>query len=177
MNIDLYLFQKVNQFAGQSSLSDSLAIFFAEYLGYFLIIFLAVVFLKDFKKYYPLVIRVIAAAVLSRFVIVNFIHLFFLRYRPFVENRVNLLLLRPHTFFPDSFAINSFPSGHAAFYFAIATAIYFYNKRTGITLFVASFLIGISRVFCGIHWPSDILVGALIGIFSGWVIAKIRFHK
>jgi undecaprenyl-diphosphatase len=90
-----------------------------------------------------------------------------------VENHVNLLFnynpLEP-----------SFPSGHAAFYFAIATVVFLYLKKVyprpkfwrgaSILFFIAGFLISISRVFSGIHWPSDILAGAAIGIFSGWLV-------
>ena len=67
----------------------------------------------------------------------------------------------------------AFPSGHAAFFFALSTVVYFYNKKAGIGFFVASFLISISRVFGGVHWPTDILAGVLVGIFSAWFILKI----
>ena len=70
-------------------------------------------------------------------------------------------------------ATSSFPSGHAAFYFALSTIIYFYNKKAGLLFLFASFLISISRVFVGIHWPFDIFAGAIVGIFSGWIILKI----
>jgi undecaprenyl-diphosphatase len=75
---------------------------------------------------------------------------------------------------------SSFPSGHAAFFFALSTVLLLYNKKfyprpkfwwgAGLFFFLASFLISIARVFVGIHWPSDILAGAAIGIFSGWLI-------
>ena len=89
-----------------------------------------------------------------------------------MANHINLL-------FSYNPAEPSFPSGHAAFYFAIATIVYFYNKKAGLGFFLASFLISISRVFVGIHWPADIMAGALVGIFSGWLIIKIakKFQK
>ena len=46
----------------------------------------------------------------------------------------------------------------------MATAIYFYNKKWGIFFFLATILITVSRVIAGIHYPSDIVGGALIGI-------------
>lgn len=108
-----------------------------------------------------MVIEATAAAVLARLVIVNFIRLILPRLRPFVENNVNLLL---------SSGESSFPSGHAAFYFAIATVVFFHNKKAGIAFLAVAFLISLARVFVGIHWPSDILAGAAVGIFSGWLI-------
>ncbi len=162
MNIDFYIFQQINQFAGQNVCFDGLAIFFAEYFEYILIFCLLLFLIKNFKKYLPMVLQSLVAAVLARLVIVDFIRWIWARPRPFIENQVNLLL--SHELTP------SFPSGHTAFYFALSTVIYFYNKKAGISFFIASFLIAISRVFCGVHWPSDILAGAAVGIFSGWFI-------
>ena len=162
--MDYLIFQTINSFAGKNIYLDSLGVFFAKYLGYILVFFLFSFLFKNFIKYWPVVIKALGTAVLSRFVIAELIRFFWHRPRPFIENNVNLLL--------DHSASPSFPSGHAAFFFALSTVVYFYNKKAGILFLVASFLISISRVFCGIHWPSDILAGALIGVFSGWLVVK-----
>lgn len=65
---------------------------------------------------------------------------------------------------------NSFPSGHMTFLFALAASVYFINKRWGWYFGAASFAIGIARIFAGVHWPLDILGGAIIGILSGVLI-------
>lgn len=177
MSLDFYVFQQINNLAGKWLLLDSLAVFFAKYLGYFLIFFFLLFLLKNFKKFWPMVIGAFSAAILARLVIVNIIRWLWPRARPFLENQVNLLLAKT----PAA----SFPSGHAAFYFAIATVVFIYLKKVyppskrsfwwgaGLWFFITSFLISISRVFAGLHWPSDILAGAAIGIFSGWLIMKI----
>lgn len=172
MNIDTYLFSQINGLAGKSTCLDSAAIFFARYFEYFLILALLLFLAKNLKKYWPMVIQAFSAAILSRFVLTNIIRWLWFRPRPFVQNHINLLFSYNQT-------EPSFPSGHAAFYFAIATVTYFYNRKAGILFFFASFLISISRVFSGIHWPSDILAGAVVGIFSGWLINKIfkKFQK
>jgi len=164
--MDYLIFQKLNSFVGKWPLLDSLAVFSAEYLGYFLILILFMYFLKDSKKYKPILIKSLLAAFFSRFVVAEIIRLFWERQRPFiVENNVNLLL--------EHSASPSFPSGHAAFFFAFSAMVYFYNKKTGILFLIASFLVSISRVYGGIHWPSDILAGALVGIISAYFINKI----
>ena len=168
MSLDFYLFQLINSWAGQYSWLDNLGVFFAKYLGYVLIFFLLLFLIKNFKKYWPMVVKSFGAAILARLVIVNIIRFFYYRPRPFIANQVNLLLSDEPT--------GSFPSGHAAFYFAISTIVFLFNKKAGTFFLIASFLISIARVFSGIHWPSDILTGALIGIFSGWLITKV-FRK
>jgi len=168
MSLDFYLFQLINSWAGQYSWLDNLGVFFAKYFGYLLIFFLLLFLIKNFKKYWPMVVKAFSAAILARLVIVNIIRFFYYRPRPFIANQVNLLLSDEPT--------GSFPSGHAAFYFAISTIVFLFNKKAGTFFLIASFLISIARVFSGIHWPSDILTGALIGIFSAWLITKV-FRK
>lgn len=161
--MDLYFFSLINQFAFKWFCLDALGIFFADYLGYILIFCLLLFLVVRFKKYWKMVVAAFISAAISRFVIVNLIRWLWQRPRPFVENNVNLLLTHNAA---------GFPSGHAAFYFAIATVVYFYNKKAGLLFFGASLLICFSRVFVGIHWPADILAGILVGIFSGWLTNK-----
>jgi len=164
--LDGKIFNWVNQFAGKNVCFDSAAIFFASYFQYVVVFCLLLFLFKNFKKYLKMVIPALAAAIFARFVIVEIIRYFLPRFRPFVGNNINLLV-------NQSPSEPSFPSGHAAFFFALATVIYFYNKKAGIMFFIFAFLISISRVFVGIHWSSDILVGAIIGIFSGWLVVKL----
>lgn len=70
---------------------------------------------------------------------------------------------------PDS----SFPSGHAAFFFALSAGVYSFNKKAGIWFFVASSLIGLARVFAEIHYVSDILGGFIVAILSFGLINKL----
>jgi undecaprenyl-diphosphatase len=159
--LDLFIFHQINQFVFKQLWLDTLAIFFAQYLGHILIFCLFLFLLKNLKKYWPMIIQAFLSAILARFLIVEIIRYFLPRPRPFLEIPVNLLF--------EPLNQSSFPSGHAAFYFALSAVIFLYNKKAGLLFFLASFLIVISRVFVGIHWPSDILVGAAIGIFSGWI--------
>ena len=57
--------------------------------------------------------------------------------------------------------------------FALATAIYFYDRRFGWFLFVLGALVGIGRVAGGVHYPTDILGGAILGIIVGWLVYSI----
>ncbi len=165
LRVDLFFFEAVNQFAGRFWWLDALAVFFARYFEFFLIFFLLLFLARNFKKYWLMVVQAAAAAVLARLVIVEFIRWLLPRGRPFVENHVNLL-------FDYNQSAASFPSGHAAFYFAIATVVYLYSKKAGVFFFIASFLISLARVFSGIHWPSDILAGVAVGVLSGFLLFR-----
>ncbi len=81
--------------------------------------------------------------------------------RPFVEQGIQ------GSFFVNSFA--SFPSGHAAVFFALATVVLLYEKSMGIFLYICAALIVIARVVAGVHYSLDISVGALIGIGIGYL--------
>lgn len=58
----------------------------------------------------------------------------------------------------------SFPSGHTYVSFAFATGIFLYNKKYGILAYIFAFLMGFSRLYLYVHFPTDVLFGALIGI-------------
>ena len=64
----------------------------------------------------------------------------------------------------------SFPSEAAAVGFAFATAIWIGNRRAGIALGFLAFLWAFGRVYCGAHYPSDVIAGALIGIFTSFLM-------
>ncbi|MBI5400733.1 MAG: phosphatase PAP2 family protein, partial [Candidatus Yonathbacteria bacterium] len=86
--------------------------------------------------------------------------------------------LYPHarpTMLPETHALlsdndSSFPSGHATFFSALATALYFYHKRLGLFYALGALLIGVARVVAGIHWPLDILAGYILGGAIGFVV-------
>ena len=59
---------------------------------------------------------------------------------------------------------HSFPSGHAATSFACATILAFAFPRLAAPLYLLAAVIGFSRVYVGVHYPFDVVVGALLGI-------------
>ena len=61
----------------------------------------------------------------------------------------------------------SFPSGHSMISFTAATVLFCYNKKLGIPALVLAALIAFSRLYLFVHFPTDVLVGTLIGIGIG----------
>ena len=60
---------------------------------------------------------------------------------------------------------SSFPSDHAVLFFALSTGLFFISKRAGVFAFVyTTVMIALPRVYLGLHYPTDILAGAVVGI-------------
>ena len=159
------MFEKINGLANNSKILDFIGIFLADYFQYILGAILIALFI--WKKNRLMVISAAISVFLSRLIIAEIIKNIVHRARPYVVLETARKIINGNTDF------KSFPSGHAAIFFAIATAVYLHNKKLGIWFFVAAILMGIARIFVGVHWPTDILAGAMIGIVSGIIISRI----
>jgi undecaprenyl-diphosphatase len=73
----------------------------------------------------------------------------------------------------DKLADGSFPSGHTLACFECTTVLMFRDKRFGIPALVLSILVALSRLYLYVHYPSDVLVGLLLGILFGWCGMKL----
>lgn len=78
---------------------------------------------------------------------------------------VHALVARPHS--------HSFPSGHAATSFACATVIAALVPRARVPLFLLASLVAWSRVYVGVHYPFDVLAGALYGVALGVCLLRV----
>jgi undecaprenyl-diphosphatase len=160
-NLDYHLFKMINDLAGQFIIFNPLMRFLAadaEYLFYLSIIVYWFTRNKQIRK-------MVAEAILSACAalgISGIIAHFFYRDRPFITHTVYQLIKHP--------ANASFPSDHATGAFVIAIAIWLFRKREGIVwLFIAG-CIGLSRVWTGVHYPADVITGALIGAITAYLI-------
>jgi undecaprenyl-diphosphatase len=68
---------------------------------------------------------------------------------------------------------NSFPSDHAALFFALATLIWISHRRLGAFAFLWAAIASSTRIYLGYHYPSDILGGAVVGIFMVLLFQRV----
>ena len=88
------------------------------------------------------------------------------RTRPYdVNPAVRLLIEKPGEF--------SFPSGHAAASFTVVGAMYFSKSRLWIPSAVLAAVIGFSRIYLYVHYPTDVIGGAAFGLLFGLIGAAV----
>jgi undecaprenyl-diphosphatase len=143
-------------------------VFCASYLAYILIaLFLIVVLIsKDHwkDKIYFLIVTALSTLI-ARFGVTELIRYFYHRPRPFlVEQPIHQLLTDPSW---------SFPSGHATFFFALATIVYLHNRKWGAFFLIAAVIVSLGRVAAGVHDLSDIAGGAVVGIVTTAIVYVI----
>ena len=176
-SFDLIIFWYLNSWAGVAPFGDLIIVFCAKYLAYiFVFAFLVLLLLWRRSRQEKIRIFWVAAfsGAIARLGITELIRFFYHRPRPFMAyHGVHQLLVDNEW---------SFPSGHAAFFFAVAAALYLYNKKWGSIFFVAAVFMTVARVIAGIHYPSDIVGGAGIGIAVAYIVfyycaEKLRVKK
>ncbi|MBQ9429688.1 MAG: phosphatase PAP2 family protein [Clostridia bacterium] len=91
----------------------------------------------------------------------------FFRVRPYdaIIELENLVGIQPD---------GSFPSGHAAASFAVSTVLLLRGKKAlSIPMTVLAVAISFSRLYVGVHYPTDVLAGAAVGILFGFIAVRI----
>ena len=83
-----------------------------------------------------------------------------------------LYLLENPSIFDLTGRYNSFPSGHTMVTFTVAATLAFYYPRMAIILYPLAALVGLSRVYLGSHYPSDVVAGAFLGIGFTYLLTR-----
>jgi undecaprenyl-diphosphatase len=174
--LDHSLFFWINDWVGQFMLLDSFAIFCAYFLIFFVILLtILLYFLKRREHLVPVFLKIILGVFfvyLIRFFLRYILGFFYLRQRPF--------LAYPSIFHLTDFLVSahkfSFPSDHMAVSLVTALLIFKDWPQWGRILIGCALLIGVSRVFVGVHYPLDIL-GGILNAFLAFTMVNLIFKK
>ncbi len=167
-NIDISVIEKIYRFQHNlnSELFNRIMIFFTN-LGDYGTVWIAIALILFLNKKYRKtgILAFVSLAICS--VIVNIIlKPLIQRPRPFTEIADIILLIKT----PKDY---SFPSGHTAASFVMVYIFFRHIKKYFIPVFITGILIAFSRMYLTVHFPSDIIAGIIIGIFSGYVGEKL----
>lgn len=169
--------------AQQNNLIDFIFLFLAEYLPYVLVIvaFLLILIpsLSGINKVNQLVkikyslskIILLFLPAVTAWAFSDLLKSLIKRPRPFIELSEFVKPIFTHG------GIDSFPSGHATFFLALAIGVFAINKKIGYFMIIGAVLVGIARIISGIHFPLDILAGFVIGAGFSYVFCLIFKNK
>lgn len=177
--MNTYLFLYINQFAGRYDGVDTAMLFVTHYLPYAMLALVCLYMLWWHQRAYPGALnrhyRFVQAVelVATLFVtggVVQSIKLLVAEPRPFMKLAEVVLLV------PDQGGY-SFPSMHTALTMALAVSVLVHHRRLGLLLILFALLVGVSRMYVGVHYPIDVLVGAVIGAGIAIVLHRIAPHQ
>ena len=166
MELNITLFRMINDLGKEHTYLNPLFIFLAEYSLYFLAMAVIVFFFTRNGRNRIMVVcaglTFIFAEVVGK--LVSNLHT---NYQPFsVLDDVNKLIEKDIN--------NSFPSDHTILFFSFCMTFWLFSKsRYRFLWLIVAVLVGISRVGVGVHYPADILVGALISMAAALIVYKI----
>ena len=170
MSPDLWLFKLINGLAGHTPVLDQIMqALVSDYVGPTLQVLGLLGFwfegqtLEARRDNQRAVLRAMVTLVLSSALVV-LCNLFYFRDRPFRYHEVNLLFYHPS----DS----SFPSNSVTVVFSFAATIWLRNRRWGWPMMILAGGFAFSRVYCGVHYPADILAGFVLGAGSAWLLTR-----
>ena len=123
---------------------------------------LLLIFKKTRKAGVSVLIAYLAVFLIGQLALKNL----FSRPRPCqIDEAFALLVARPSS--------SSFPSTHSAWAFGAATAIFMQHRKMGVAAYVVAALIGFSRLYMFLHFPTDVLFGMVLGIALGVLAHRI----
>jgi undecaprenyl-diphosphatase len=161
LNQSIFLF--IHQFAGRHAVLDWLGIFFAKDMPYLMVAAFLVLawYEKGWRKKLYVFAEGAIAVMVARGLLTEIIRQLYHHERPF--SFYGFVPLIPEAGW-------SFPSGHVAWFFALSLTVWYVNRTWGWWFFGLSAVMGVARVYVGVHWPLDIIGGVVVGLASAWFV-------
>lgn len=166
LSIDRAIFFAINQLP-HTILTDKTALFFSFVGGNAIIwiVLAAILFFREERKDHWFILPVALAGLGSWLVSTVLLKPLFGRIRPYVFNAAILVDTSADTY--------SFPSSHATIAWAFALVLAREEPRWRWGLFALAALISLSRIYLGVHYPSDVIAGTMLGLCIGHAATEI----
>ncbi len=165
------LFFPIYNLSHQSEMLDKIMVFITDYVLYLTMLLTLILAIKGKiaeKKAFLLIILGVPISIL----LIMEIHLFIHEPRPFVA--FNFAPLADNK--PDL----SFPSRHATLMAVMAFSYIYFKSKWSFLFLALTALVGISRIYVGVHYPLDILGGFIVGILAmlfAIIFAKLKYSR
>ncbi|MET4561077.1 undecaprenyl-diphosphatase [Lysinibacillus parviboronicapiens] len=160
--INNQLFRTVNSLGKEYQHLNLPMIIIAEYTVFFLAIFVILLWFTKNKEHKIMLICGSIAFILAEIVgkLAGLLHF---NHQPFaVLSNTNQLI--------EKAVDNSFPSDHTILFFSFCMTFWLFKKGTWFGWILLAILVGVSRIWVGVHYPLDVFVGAVIGITCASII-------
>lgn len=166
MNYDV--FKSINNLAGNNFFTDGIMVFFAATVIYILLAAAIAVAIYLLYKKQPVSAICMAATCLLALALVQFVGYLLPESRPFVDHDVNMLIKHA--------ADQSFPSSHATIAMTLSLAVFWFGRLRiiGAAMIVLAALVGLSRVYVGVHYPLDVIGGIGVALVSVLAVVGLR---
>jgi len=163
-SLDYEAFHVINNLASSLSWLNPIIIFFAEYAIFALAVLMILLWVAKPHMRKTLIAAFIAFVLAA--ILAKISGQFFSHPQPFA----NPDLAPVHQLISKKIG-NAFPSDHTAAAFAVCVTLFIGSKAKGKFLYIIlALLMGISRIWVGVHYPSDVLAGILIGTLTALIV-------
>ncbi|MFD3447473.1 undecaprenyl-diphosphatase [Microbacteriaceae bacterium 4G12] len=162
------VFQWINNLAGHSALLDKLMVAITKSAPVVAILFMLLLWFsnapktKAIAKQYTVIYTTLS--LVMALVLNAIIHFVYYHPRPFVTHHVNKLVAHA--------ADSSFVSDHSVLVFAIAFTLLLRDDTWKNIAFIWAVIVGVSRIYVGVHYPADVIGGAALSFLTSAVVLQ-----
>lgn len=170
MQGELLILQGIQQVMS-GEIGKNISIFLARYLVFVFVFFVAGLGFWKKRRHLRKIVYEATWAALIALACASILGQWIGRLRPFIaDESITALIPPPLTFY-------SFPSGHTATAFAAAVVLVYGSPGVGLLALLCAAGIGFGRMATGVHYPTDVIAGALLGAFVGVIVHFIQLRS